>query len=327
MRRRWLLLAVILSAPPGCDNVKWGGVDVRLQAPSTAARGVPDSAAEAVPETVLPPLPTGPILLAGERNGDRATLTVVGEVRGDGLGALPTEAQAPGFLEHFTRTLLAPGTELVLFAEGVRVGRLTVTETAVDSGSCQPRAQVTGVVELVPGASRASRLLALTDSAARRREWGSFQIQETAYDQRAGSIALATQAIRQLGLAWPPSLVEARGDVHSFRMADAPGPSVAATFLLADRLAVAEPGAGAYALFVVGTFQGGAYQSSYLGYRPTAQGKGAPRYFAHLDWDGDGDTEILLDVFGARTRWFASLGQRGEAWFQTFQDPCGTPER
>lgn len=326
MRRRWLLLAVILSAPTGCDNVTWGGVDVRLQAPSTQARAVADSAAEPAPEASLPSLPAGPILLAGTREGDRATLTVVGEVRGDGLGALPTEAQAPGFLQHFTRTLLPPGTELVLFGEGVRVGRLTVTGTATDSASCQPRAQVTGVVELIPGASQAGRLLALTDSAARRRAWGPFRTQETAYEERAGSIAMGTEAIRQVGAEWPPSLVEARGDIQSFRMTDAEGPSVAATFLVGDRLEVAEPGAGAYALFVMGTSQGGAYRASFVGYRPAAGGKGAPRYFSHLDWDGDGDTEVLLDVLGARTRWFASLGQRGGGWVQTFQDPCGTPE-
>jgi hypothetical protein len=214
----------------------------------------------------------------------------------------------------------------VLFGEGVRVGRLSVSRTAIDSTSCQPRAEVHGVVELIPGASGAGRLLALADPAARSRGWGSFRGEETAYDQRAGSIAMATEAIRQVGAAWPPSLVEARADIQSFRMADAEGPSVAATFLLGDRLAVAEPGAGAYALFVMGTYQGGAYRTSYVGYRPAAGGKGAPRYFAHMDWDGDGDTEILLDVFGARTRWFASLGQRGGGWVQTFQDPCGTPE-
>jgi len=137
---------------------------------------------------------------------------------------------------------------------------------------------------------------------------------------------MATEAIRQVGAAWPPSLVEARGDIQSFRMTDAAGPSVAATFLFGDRLAVAEPGAGAYSLFVMGTYEGGAYQTSYVGYRSAAQGKGAPRYFAHMDWDGDGDTEVLLEVFGARARWFASLGQRGGGWVQTFQDPCGTPE-
>jgi hypothetical protein len=300
-------------------------VEVRLQAPLPRSGAAQDEAAEPQPDTTLPALPTGPFLLAGGREGDGATLTVVGEVRGDAVGALPTDEQAPGFLARFTRTLLPPGTELVLFAEGARVGRLTVSGTSVDSASCQARARVSGLVELVPGAAAADRFLALSDPSARDRPLGGFRLQPLEYDQRAGSIALATEAIRQVGAEWPPSLVESRGDLRSFRMGDAPGPSVAATFLLRDRLAVAEPGAGAYALFVLGTSEGGSYRPVYVGYRSADRGKAAPRYFGHLDWDGDGDTEILLEVFGARTRWYASLAQRGGAWVQTFQDPCGAP--
>lgn len=324
MRRRWLLLAVILSAPSGCDNVKWGGVEVRLQEPPARTQAAPE-AEESAPEVTLPPLPSRPLLLAGARDGDRATLTVVGEVRGDALGALPSEEQAPGFLEHLTRSLLPPGTELVLFAGGARVGRLTVDETGTDTLFCQPRARVSGVVELVPGALGADRLLAVADSAARHRAWEAPRAPSVEYDQRAGSVAMAMEAIRQVGAEWPPSLVEARGDIQAFRMSDAVGPSVAATFLLRDRLAVAEPGAGAWSLFVLGTAQGGAYRTAYVGYRSAAQGKAAPRFFSHLDWDGDGDSEILLQVFGAEARWFASLAQRGGAWVQTFQDPCAPP--
>ncbi len=325
MRRRWLLLAVILSAPSGCDNVKWGGVDVRLQAPPAQVEPPPEPAAEGPQATALPPLPSGPVLLAGTREGDLATLTVVGEVRGDALGPLPSEEEAPGFLEHFIRSLLPPGTELVLFSDGARVGRLTVSATATDTLHCRPRAQVTGVVELRPGASDAVRLLALTDSAARLRAWGTPRAQVLEYDQRAGSIAMATEAIRQVGAEWPTSLVESRGDIQAFRMGDAPAPSLAATFLLRDQLAVAEPGAGAWSLFVLGTAQGGAYRADYFAFRRAEEGKAAPRFFSHLDWDGDGDSEILLHVFGARTRWFAALGQRGGGWVQTFQDPCGAP--
>ncbi|MDP2959206.1 MAG: hypothetical protein Q8N53_22480 [Longimicrobiales bacterium] len=326
MRRRLLLLAVILSVPSGCDNVRWGGVDMRLQAPPSQAEVAPASVVEPDVETPLPRLPDGPILLAGSRDGDRATLVVVGEVRGDALGALPTDEQVPGFQDRFTRTLLAPGTELVLFSEGVRVGRLTVTEAIPDPRFCAPRPRVTGLVELVPGASAARNLLALTDTAAKRRPWGQFRSLQHDYDQRVASIALATAAIPQVGAPWPPSLVESRADIQAFRLPEAAGPSVAATFLLADRLEVADAGPGAYAVFVLGTLEGGSYRSSYVGFRRAdTEGKGAPRYFSHLDWDADGDSEVLLDVLGADTRWFASLGQRGGAWVQTFQDPCGEP--
>lgn len=326
MRRRWLLLAVILTVPSGCDNVTWGGVDVRLQAPPPQAEVAPASVIEEEPEVPLPPLPDGPILLAGTREGDVATLSVVGEVRGDALAALPTEEEVPGFRAHFTQSLLAPGTQLVLFSEGVRIGRLTVTENSEDTRSCSPRPQVTGVVELVPGASAARRIMALTDTASVRRPFGEFRAWNHDYDQRVASLALASEAIPQVGAAWPPSLLETRADIQAFRLPDARGASVAATFLFNDRLAVSAPGEGAYAIFVMGTAEGSAYRSSYLGYRPAGtEGKGAPRYFGHLDWDGDGDSEILLDVFGAEHRWFASLGQRNGSWTQTWQDACGAP--
>lgn len=327
MRRRWFLLAVILTAPSGCDNVSWGGVQVHMEAPPPQAEVAPPSAApeeESAPEP--PPLPAGPILLAGARDGDRATLTVVGEVRGDALAALPSEADSPGFTAHFTSSLLAPGTELVLFSEGVRVGRLTVTESDEDARFCPPRPRVTGVVELVPGASDARRLLALSDTGAVRRPFGRPEIRSHDYDQRVASLAMASEAIPVVGAPWPPSVLEARADIQAFRMPDAPGATVAATFLFADRLAVGEPGEGAYALFVMGTSDGRGYASDFVGYRPAAtEGKGAPRYFQHLDWDGDGDSEILLDVFGAESRWFASLARRGGTWSRTFEDSCGAP--
>jgi hypothetical protein len=119
--------------------------------------------------------------------------------------------------------------------------------------------------------------------------------------------------------------VGARAAIDVFRLPGADGPSVAATFLNADRLAVAEPGRGAYSMLLMGTREGDVYRRSYVGYNRADAGKAAPRYFDHLDWDHDGDSEILLEVFGATSRWFATLGRRGDAWVQTFQDPCGAP--
>jgi hypothetical protein len=279
-------------------------------------------------EVAPPTLPDGPILLAGSLSGDSAVLSVVGAVRGDALAPLPSEEESPGFFSHFTRTLLPPGTEMVLFSEGVRVGRLTVATTGEDTRFCVPRPQVSGVVEMVPGASAARRVLALLDTAASHRAYGAFRTWTHDYDQRVASLALATEAIPVVGAEWPSSLLDSRADIQVFRLPEASGPTVAATFIEGDRLAVSTPGAGAYALLVMGTLQGGEYRASFTGFRPAdREGKGAPRYFAHLDWDGDGDSEVLLDVFGAESRWYAALGQRSGGWVQTYQDPCGEPRR
>lgn len=330
MRRRWLAIAVILTVPSGCDNVAWGGVDVRLQAPRPQAelRAASDRPADTAPEDTesLPELPGGPILLAGTRDGSEATLVVVGTLEDEGLEALPAEAGAPDFRRHFTRTLLNPGTELVLFAEGVRVGGLQVRETGVDESFCVPRPTVRGVVELVPDASDARRFLALPAGSGFERNYEDYRSLNHDYDQRVASLNLASAAIPRLGAAWPPSLLEARADIQAFRLPEAPAPSIAATFLFNDRLAVADPGQRAYSLFIMGTGGSGGHQASYVAYRPAEEeGKGAPRYFNHLDWDRDGETEVLLDVFGARGRWFAALGRRDGSWARTFEDSCRSP--
>ena len=325
MRRRWLLLAVILTAPYGCDNVTWGGTEVHLQGPGDQPPGeVSDAAPEEATDTAQAGLPEGPILLAGTRQGDTVTLVAVAEVHGPGLTELPTDAQIPDFLSRFVEARLAAGTEVVLFSDGTRVGRLTIGEAHVDDRFCPPRAAVTGVVEMVPGAARARRFLALLDSTSTERPYTAYHTYDDDYDQRVASLSLAATEIRQVGAAWPPSVLESRADMQAFRLPESTGPGFAATFLYRDRLAVAAPEQNAYAIFVMGEPAQNGYQAAFQWYRRVAdEGKGAPRYFDHLDWNGDGTSEVLLDVFGTDRRWFAALAQRNGTWVRTFQDPCG----
>jgi len=326
MRRRWLLLAGILTALPGCDNVTWGGTEVHMQGPPERAETPPAAASEGSADAPPPPpVPAGPILLAGVRDGDTASLATVGEVRDDGLQAFPTEAETPGFLAELNRVRFAPGTELVLFAAGARVGRLTVTDTGVDAERfCAPKATVRGVVEMLPGAAQVRRILALADTAATHRPYTPFRALETDYAQRTASLAMAGAALPQVGAPWPPSILEARADVQAFQLPESEAPSVAATFLYNEELAASEPGPNAYAIFLTGTRAGTGYQNDYVWYRRAdADGKGAPRYLDHLDLNGDGSSEILLDVFGARNRWYAALARRNGTWVRSFQDPCG----
>jgi hypothetical protein len=322
MRRRWLTIAVILTAPSACDNVRWGGVDVRLEAPPTRAEASPGATAERKDTASLPGHEAGPLLLAGTRSGDSATLAVVGDVEGDSLGAFPGDSARAGSREDVTARLLSAGTELVLFSGGVRVGHMSVTSTGVDSSFCVPRPTVSGVVEVVPEAAAAQRFMALPAAAASTRRYEPYHAYHHNYDQRVASLSMAAAAIQKLRAAWPSSLLEARADIQAFQLADTD--AFAATFLFRDRLAVAAPPEGAYSLFVMGTERDGSYQQGYMAYRPVAdQGKGDPRYFDHLDWNGDGTQKVLLDVFGANRRWFAALAPRGGSWVQTFQDPCG----
>ena len=52
-------------------------------------------------------------------------------------------------------------------------------------------------------------------------------------------------------------------------------------------------------------------------------GKGAARYFDHLDIDGDGSDEVVLEVMGERSMWLSTLSRRGGVWVEEYRDPCG----
>ncbi len=322
MRRRWLLLAVILTAPSGCDNVTWGGTEVHLEA---AAEPAPPPPPDTVSEKPIEGMPKGPLLLAGTRQGDTVTLITVAEIKGRDLAELPTDAKIPDFVTHFIRARLAAGTQVILFSDGARVGRLTVSEAHRDDRFCASRAAVTGVVEMVPAAAEAKRFIGLIDTTAAPRPYTEFRRYGDDRDQRVASVALASRAIPNVGAPWPPSVLEARADLQGFRLPEATGPGFAATFLYDDSLAVGEPGRNAYALFVMARTGDSGYETAFRSYRPVADdGKGAPRYFDHVDWNGDGTSEVLLDVFGADHRWFSALTQRDGTWVRSFEDSCGS---
>ena len=324
MRKHLLAIALIITGAPGCDNVGWGGIDVDVQPPAEPQAPV---AVEAEPEQVITPERVlGPVLLAGTRNGERGDFVVVGEVQADALRPFPD----PAFPEDAERlgALAAPGSEWIVFSEGVRVGRLTVERSGPAQGYCASRTAMSGVLEMVPPAANAERLLALPASHAGNRPREPYREISHVYDQRVATLSIAGEAIPRYGARWPTlGVLDARDHIQAFQLRNAPGQSVAATFVVNDELSVSPSRAGSYALFVMAQQQRGAeYTESYSWYRDAeAEQKGIPRYFDHLDWNNDGTDEILLDVLGADRQWFAGLSFRQGAWLRTFQDECGAP--
>jgi hypothetical protein len=142
-------------------------------------------------------------------------------------------------------------------------------------------------------------------------------------EQRAAGIDLAAATIPQIGATWPTSMVEARADIVAFRL-DGEGPAVSTTFVFQDQARVQPAAPGSYSLYLLATDTPEGYQPAYVWYRQAArEGKGVPVYFEHLDWDADGQTEVLLEVRGERARWNAVLEREGAEWKRTFEDPCG----
>jgi hypothetical protein len=322
MRQHLLAIAVILTVATGCDNVAWGGVDVELKSPPTSVRD--STGASEVEAAEAFPREFGPILLAGLRDGSRARLSVVGEIHGDSLAPFPN----PDYPEDATRLaqLISVGSEWVLFSEGVRVGRLSADATSTSDEFCTPRASVEGVVELVPEAAGAERLLALAADVGDQRAYGTYAALQRDYDQGVATLNIAGEVIPRVGASWPAEgVLTARQDIRAMQLEGVSGQAVAATFLSRDQIAIGSPGQGAWAVFVLGVPTPNGYTEGYSWYRSVdTDGKGVPRYFSHLDWDGNGDAEILLDVFGANRRWFAGLSRRQGEWVRTFQDACGS---
>lgn len=102
-------------------------------------------------------------------------------------------------------------------------------------------------------------------------------------------------------------------------------PAVSTTFVFRDQVEIQPAEPTSYSLYLLAAPEDGdRYQPALVWYRVAgSDGKGAPRYFQHLDWDADGETEVLLEVLGERSRWSAVVEPRGGEWARTFEDPCG----
>ena len=324
---RSLIALGILISTTACDNVAWGGVDVHFVRPPAARVGsAPDSSAVPVKPGSFT-LPTNAVLYMGDRDSAGVYLVPVGEVQKDSLLPFRDEGSAPGYRAAFARQLMAPGSRFTMFSAGARVGTFTVRDVGTDESFCTARPRADGAVELVPEASAATRFLALPEQFTKEIGYGPYRPLETNRIQRAAGIDLAAEVIPQIGATWPTSMLGARGDLQVVRMANG-APAVSTTFLFRDQMLVQPADPLSYSLYLLATPQGEQYETAYVWYREAARkGKGTPRHFQELDWDGDGKTELLLEVLGERSRWTAVVEERDDEWTRTFEDACGAAAR
>ncbi|MEX2465632.1 MAG: hypothetical protein WD995_01895 [Gemmatimonadota bacterium] len=321
MLRHLLAIAVILTVATGCDNVAWGGIDVSVESPSQPAGAGGEAESTDVADEA-PPVRTGPLLLAGIREGSSVSLAPVGMLLDDELVPLPNPSDSAAYRATVDR--LRVGTEWVLFASGVRVGAATATATATDPDACGMDLVLTAQPELLPAAADTERFLALSVEVADARPYQEYAPLDHTYNQRVASLNLSAAAVPRVGAPWPADgMLGTRRDIQAFRPLDASQPSIAASFVIADGLDTSAPAAGAYALFLMAEERATGFQETFVWYRPASEGKAAPRLFQHLDWDGDGADEVLLEVFGESQRgWVALERASDDAWTVSFTSPC-----
>jgi hypothetical protein len=324
--QRLPLLGIVIVAT-GCDNVEWGGVELGLSSPSDSLVSDAQPEVEDVVETPVPDTqPLGPILYLGQRAGGEATLVAVAEIRPDGLFPLERSGSAQAS-RLFAVENLSPGLEFTLFSDGARVGRLTAESFSVDERYCWVRPQIRGPIELTPSAATIQRFLALPAREGSAFAYGAYSPVVPTRDLRVTSLTTMQQVIPAVGALWPVSVLGIRQDVQMFRARPGGEPTVVATFVYADELAVGPASRGAYSVFLASDDDGGGgYTGTYVDYRLFSRdGKGSPRYFDHLDVDGDGSDEMVLEVMGEDSMWLSTLGRQGEAWVEEYRDPCGLP--
>jgi len=324
---RWFLIVGIVTATSGCDNVSWGGMSVKLEPPppdSASASEGPESEAESGPETIE----YGPLLYAGFRDGDTAVVVPVAQLDEGRLRPFPHGEAANQLASQILEERLRRGEELVLFHHGSRIGTFFVTGPA-DAGTayCPRRAAAAGHIELIPSALEAQRFLALEKGLATDWSTGGFAPIPLARAQRNAAHNLAAEALNELRAQWPAALQDIRQDLQGFQFSESQGPGVVASFMFRDQLDVQPAPETAYSLLIFGEPSGNRFQRTFTWYRRVGEeGKGAPRFFSWLDWDRDGSDEVLLEVFGSESRWWAALDREDGIWTVVFQDPCGTPE-
>jgi len=326
--QRLLLLGIVIVAT-GCDNVEWGGVDLRVRLPSESPDSdLPPGVVQAVEDTIPEEPSVGPLLYLGHRDGNEAILVPVAEIRPDGIfpieGIGSVEASRSFAAEHLT-----PGMEFTLFSDGARVGSLSAERFSVDERYCRVRPQIRGPIELTPAAATVQTFLALPARAGSAFAYGTYSPIAQTGNLLVVSTTMMRQVIDAVGALSPANVLDIRRDVQMFRARPGAAPTVVATFTYADNLAVGRPSLGAYSVFLTADNNDGTgYESTYVDYRLASRdGKGAARYFDHLDVDGDGSEEVVLEVMGERSMWISMLAWRGGAWQEEYRDPCGLPPR
>jgi len=320
---RWLSALVMITAASGCDNVDWGGAEVRLVRPPSTA---PDSGAieDSIPAEPDLGLPEGPVLYRAMRVGDTVTVIPVAEIRGDSLLAIAVNDDDE-YRTAFAERYFPPGAEFALFAEGVPVGRTRVDSLGEDASFCTARPTATGIAEVIPTASQAERFLALPSDQIQGRPLGPYERLEDTFQQRSASVEQQIAALRRHGARFPQGqLVNFRVDMRAMRLGGDGAEAFTATFVNLDVPRIAPADSAAHSTFLLGIEQGDGYRAAYDWQRSVAEdGKGVPLFWEQMDWDGDGSTEILLDVVGEESHWSAAIGLRGSQWERIFEDPCG----
>ncbi|HEX7091113.1 MAG TPA: hypothetical protein VF192_13315 [Longimicrobiales bacterium] len=318
-----LAACLIVIAASGCDNVQWGGAELAIVPP-------PPKTQERSGDADGPDedrLPEGPVLyLVRAGAGGTATLLPIAEISGDTLRRLDaTDWERYG--TRFIAEHLRPGTELALYRAGGRVGTFITQAAEVPPAAVCPRVpRATGTLELGPAAADATEFLALAKADAPPPTAPAASAPEPTRAMQVLAPNLAERLLRARSAPLPNNWRRAMAQLVPFPLAGAADPAFAATFLIGDTLGPGLDDDGSSLFFIAMPQAQAGYVPAHAEYNEYAStGKVAPRVVDYLDWDRDGQPELLLEVYGTSDAWFAAVGQVNGEWRTTFQHRCARP--
>jgi hypothetical protein len=313
---------LILTVLAACDNVSWGGADLTIVPPPPKAGGPPEPGKE----PGVDPLPQGPILYHVEATAQNGRLTPVAAVVGDSLEPIRPRGNVRAFGDALIAAQLQPGTEFVLFRDGLRAGTFITQSASLVEMTCGPTPQATGELELAATAAGAREFLALAKVQApqvARRPVESFEPNRT---MRVLAPILADNLLRSRNAPLPTNWERALAQLRPFATGASQDLAFTATYLVGDTLGPGLDDVG-QSLFFIGLPQNMGYDTVFVRYHDyAAGGKAALRVIDGIDLNNDEMPEFVLRVFGASDAWYEAIGRgRDGRWRVLMSDRCSAP--
>lgn len=316
-------LLLILVGAAGCDNVTWGGADIQI-VPPPPAPGTMELEPDARVFAELG-LPSGTVLFHLVRDTAETRLVPVAEVAGETLRTLrrPADVAAEAFEGRFRSAVLPVGAQYDVYRRGARVGTFVVQGHGAVTRCGLPTG--TGNLTTVAAAADQREFLAFRRGLAPEGR-GEFVPPQITGTIRTYASILAERLILQAGLPRPRSWPGAQRDLQSIDIMPGGHPEMSATYLVGDALQVGPADPNGYSVFYIADFEARrGYQPVYSETRTYAQtGKAAPRLVDHLDWTGNGNQDVLIQVFGEDQSWYeAVMRDARDQWTRTWEaDRC-----
>lgn len=328
---RLILLCVMITVAPGCDNVAFGGFRVELRPPpGSGSDTLPEGDGAVAVDLGPTPLDLGPVLYIVETSGDsRASILPIAELAPEGYRSLPDD---PDLVARFPLERLEGGEEFSLFLQGTQVGTFIANGTvSADSSACFTRPRIEGHVELLPEAASFRRFLALEMGDSRGiGPVEPFEPVLEDLDFRNGSVEVARRVMQANGAIGPESISGIRRSIQGISLGEGRGRALAATFVYEGTLALGEDPPAAYSVFIVAEERDERF-ATVLGWyqRSGSGGKAYPRLLAAHDVRGAGFPDLVVEMFGEEVRWLAIAGEGETGAGLLYQDACAeidTPE-